>query len=77
LPFFESIRSAVQGWKFTQLVKVIPGPASTTIVDAFGSEATYPGKATALPFHQDYRFVFSQVKGNANVTVRSASNPER
>jgi hypothetical protein len=76
LPFVESVRSAVQDWKFTQLVKIIPGSTSTTLVDAFGSEQTYPGKAIALPFHQDYRFVFSQTQGKANVTAHSATKPE-
>jgi hypothetical protein len=76
LPFVESIRSAIQGWRFTQLVKVTPGPVSTMLVDAFGSQTMYPGKATALPFHQDYRFIFSQTEGKANVTVRSALSPE-
>ena len=76
LPFVESVRSAVQGWKFTQLVKVIPGPTFTRLVDAFGSEAMYPGKATALPFHQDYQFVFSQTQGKPNVSVHSAPSPE-
>jgi hypothetical protein len=76
LPFIESVRSAVQGWKFTQLVKVVPGPGSTSLFDAAGIESVYMGKATAMPFHQDYRFVFSQTEGKANVAVQSASTPE-
>jgi hypothetical protein len=76
LPFVESIRSTLQGWKFTQLVKVIPGDDYTALPDADGSQIFYPGKATALPFHQDYRFIFSQKNGKANVTARSASSPE-
>jgi hypothetical protein len=76
LPFVESVRSTLQHWKFTQLVKVIPGDTYTALPDGNGSQFIYPGKATALPFHQDYRFIFSQKDGKANVTVRSASKPE-
>jgi len=76
LPFVESIRSTVQGWKFTQLIKIIPGPGSTTLFDAMGNRSEYPGKAIALPFHQDYRFVFSQSEGKANITVHPSSSPE-
>jgi hypothetical protein len=75
IPFDASVRAAVREWKFTQLVKVIPGPGSTTLVDAFDAQTTYPGTAIALPFHQDYRFVFSQTAGKANVSVDSASTP--
>jgi len=75
LPFVESVRSALQGWKFTQLVKVIPGDDYTALPDGDGSQFLYPGKATALPFHQDYRFIFSQKDGKANVTTRTASSP--
>jgi hypothetical protein len=72
--FFESIRSTVKFWKFTQLVKIVPGPGSTTLTDVNSSETTYAGSATALPFHQDYRFVFSQTQGKANVTAHSGSD---
>jgi len=76
LPFVESVRSALQKWKFTQLVKVIPGKDYTGLRDGDGLQTFYPGKATALPFHQDYRFIFSQEEGKANVTVRPAPSPE-
>lgn len=73
IPFDASIDTAVPQWKFTQLIKVIPGPGSTTLVDAFESQTSYPGTAIALPFHQDYRFVFSQTGGKANVSVDTDS----
>jgi hypothetical protein len=73
IPFDASIASAVPQWKFTQLVKIIPGPGSTTLVDAFESQTSYPGTAIALPFHQDYRFIFSQSAGKANVSMDVAS----
>lgn len=76
LPFVEIVRSTLLAWKFTQLVKVIPSNTYTALPDGEGSQFIYPGKATALPFHQDYRFIFSQKDGKASVTVRSASNPE-
>ena len=73
--FLESVHSVVQTWTFTQLVKIVPGSGTTVLRDTFGNETTYSGHATALPFHQDYRFVFSQSEGKANVTARSASPP--
>ena len=73
--FIQSVQSAVAKWKFNQLVKVVPGPGQTSLIDAFGSRTTYSGKATALPFHQDYRFTFSQSEGKANITVRTESHP--
>jgi hypothetical protein len=77
LPFVESVRSAVKTWEFTQLVEVVPGNEYTILPDADGSEAMYPGKAKALPFHQDYRFTFSQTNGKANVSVHSSVNSDR
>ena len=74
IPFDASIAAAVPQWKFTQLVKVIPGPGSTTLVDAFEAQTSYSGTAVALPFHQDYRFVFSQTAGKASVSVDTASS---
>ena len=73
--FLENVNSTVKNWKFTQLIKIVPGPEVTVLRDAFGSETTYSGHATALPFHQDYRFVFSQSDGRANVTARSTPHP--
>lgn len=75
-PFVESVRSAVRDWNFTQLVKIIPSHDWTTLVDGSGTETQYPGKATALAFHQDYRFVFSQTEGKANVEIRPTANPK-
>ncbi len=73
--FINSVRSAVQAWKFTQLVQIVPGPQSSTLRDTFGAQTTYSGRAIALPFHQDYRFVFRQSEGKPDVEVHKASRP--
>jgi hypothetical protein len=67
-PFFSSARATVQSWKFLPLIEISEGEGSTTVtVHEFTT--SYPGKATALPFHQDYVFVFRQVNGSPSVTV--------
>jgi len=67
--FWENIELAVARWKFTPLVRIIEGDGVSTIHSG-GAIATYHGKATALPFHQDYIFEFIQVNGNTSVRIK-------
>ena len=67
--FFSAVQAVVGGWKYWPLVKVLPtqdGTRSEIVFDGFVS--TYEGKATALPFHQDYEFTFTQKDGQGVVT---------
>lgn len=69
--FFAAVQSVVGGWKYWPLVKVLPSTdgARTEIV-FHGFVSTYDGLATALPFHQDYEFTFSQKDGQGVVTTK-------
>ena len=67
--FFAAVQAVVGAWKYWPLVKVIPTQDGTRTEITFdGVVSTYEGKATALPFHQDYEFTFSQKDGQGVVT---------
>jgi len=68
-PFFDSILAALMRWQFVPLVQMEPAPGRTPI-EVGGFTTFYPGKATALPFHQDHVFVFRQVDGRPVVESR-------
>lgn len=63
--FFAAVQAAVRQWTFSPLVRSIPG-AEDTVLQFNGWRATYSGKATAMPFHQDYDIVFTQNDGKAS-----------
>ncbi len=67
--FFAAVQAVVGAWKFWPLVKVIPTHDDTRTEIFFNGYASmYEGKATALPFHQDYEFTFTQKDGQGSVT---------
>ena len=67
--FFAAVQAVVGAWKYWPLVKVIPSNDGTrTEIEFNGFVSTYGGKATALPFHQDYEFTFTQKDGQGIVT---------
>jgi TonB family protein len=70
--FFAAVQAAVRQWTYSPLVRAVPGEEDT-VLQFNGWRATYSGKATAMPFHQDYDIVFTQKDGKGVVT--SASPP--
>lgn len=75
--FFAAVQAVVGDWKYWPLVKVTPTHDNTRTEIVFnGFVSTYDGKATALPFHQDYEFTFTQKDGQGIVTSSApATNP--
>jgi len=67
--FVQSVVEAVQTWRYYPLVKTVLGPERTKI-RVGDATTTYNGVATALPFHQDYAFSFSQLDGRPHVDVK-------
>jgi hypothetical protein len=72
--FFGAIQTAVRDWKFTPLVRITAAPERTDIIFQ-GVIMTYTGKATALPFHQDYEFTFTQRDGKGFVSTQAPARP--
>jgi len=72
--FFAAIQAAVREWKFTPLVRIKGGPGKTDIL-SHETMITYEGEATALPFHQDYEFTFSQRDGKGFVSMAAPDKP--
>jgi hypothetical protein len=72
--FFGAVQTAVRDWKFTPLVRITAADERTVIVFP-GGRATYTGKATALPFHQDYEFTFTQRDGKGFVSNQAPVQP--
>jgi hypothetical protein len=68
--FFSAIQAAVRDWKFTPLVRITAGAGRTEIIFQ-GVKSVYSGKATALPFHQDYEFTFTQRDGKGFVSTQA------
>ena len=67
--FFAAVQAVVGAWKYWPLVKVVPANDGTRTEIVFnGYVSTYEGQATALPFHQDYEFTFTQEDGKGTVT---------
>ena len=67
--FFAAVQAVVGAWKYWPLVKVVPAPGVRTEIVFSDSVSTYDGQATALPFHQDYEFTFTQRDGQGTVTT--------
>lgn len=65
--FFAAVQAAVRQWTYSPLVRSVPGEGDTAL-HFNGWSATYSGKATAMPFHQDYDIVFTQKDGKGVVT---------
>jgi TonB family protein len=65
--FFAAVQSAVRQWTYSPLVRSVPGEEDT-VLEFNGWRATYSGKATAMPFHQDYDIEFTQEDGKGVVT---------
>ncbi len=65
--FFAAVQAAVRQWTYSPLVRSVPGEKDTAL-RFNGWSATYSGKATAMPFHQDYDIVFTQKDGQGVVT---------
>ena len=67
--FFAAVQAVVSAWKFWPLVKVVPtNDGKRTEIFFSGYASAYDGEATALPFHQDYEFTFTQKDGKGSVT---------
>jgi hypothetical protein len=66
--FFAAVQAAVRQWTYWPLVRSVPGEAETQLIFN-GWSATYSGKATAMPFHQDFDIVFTQEDGKGVVTT--------
>jgi hypothetical protein len=66
--FFAAVQAVVGAWRYWPLVKVLPSPGTRSEIVFSGYVSTYDGQATALPFHQDYDFTFSQKDGQGTVT---------
>jgi TonB family protein len=74
--FFAAVQAAVRQWTYSPLVRSVPGEEETLLYFN-GWSATYSGKATAMPFHQDYDIVFTQKDGKGVVTsVLPAAAPK-
>lgn len=65
--FFAAVQAVVRQWTYSPLVRSVPAEESTVLYFN-GWSATYSGKATAMPFHQDYDIVFTQKDGKGVVT---------
>lgn len=65
--FFSAVEAAVRQWTFSPLVRSVPA-AEDTVLEFNGWRSTFSGKATAMPFHQDYDIVFTQKDGKGVVT---------
>ena len=74
--FFAAVQAAVLQWTYWPLVRSVPGEEQTQLIFT-GWSATYAGKATAMPFHQDFEIVFTQEDGKGVVTsVMPAAVPK-
>lgn len=71
--FFASVRDACLGWKYSPLLRLDLAAGPTTVEDGEGS-VTYEGRPTALPFHRDYVFRFTQHDGKAEVGTSDADS---
>jgi TonB family protein len=69
--FFAAVQSAVNAWAFTPLIRRKPVRDVTTTLTYHGLTRQFAGVATALPFHQDYEFTFTQRDGIGFVTTQA------
>ena len=68
--FFAAVEAVTREWRYMPLVRVVEGEGRTDVV-FHGLIATYDGKATALPFREDYEFTFTQRDGRGFVETRA------
>lgn len=64
--FLALIRKTCFGWKYSPLLRLDLASGPTT-VEEDGATVTYEGRPTALPFHLDYAFRFTQHDGKPDV----------
>jgi len=69
--FFAAVQSALGKWTFTPLIRQKPAPGKTTTLTYHGITHQMTGDATALPFHQDYEFTFTQRDGIGFVSTQA------
>jgi hypothetical protein len=69
--FFQSVQAALARWTFLPLIRRTPTAGRTTTLEYHGISHQFAGIATALPFHQDYEFTFTQRDGIGSVTTRA------
>jgi hypothetical protein len=74
-PNYPQFFAAVRQWTYSPLVRSVPGEEDTTL-HFNGWSATYSGKATAMPFHQDYDIVFSQKDGRGVTSIIPPAAPK-
>jgi hypothetical protein len=72
--FVAAIQDAVRGWRFMPLVSIKRGTEQTSVA-AHGHRTIYPGRATALPFHEDYEFTFTQRDGKGDASMSGSDGP--
>jgi hypothetical protein len=70
--FFAAVETALGRWTFMPLIRRRPAAGKTTTLAYHGSTRQYDGEATALPFHQDYEFTFTQRDGIGFVATQSS-----
>lgn len=69
--FFQSVQAALGRWTFMPLIRRTPATGETTTLHYHGISHQFAGIATALPFHQDYEFTFTQRDGIGSVTTHA------
>jgi hypothetical protein len=69
--FFQSVETALNRWTFLPLIRRMPVADRTTTLHYHGISHQFSGIATALPFHQDYEFTFTQRDGIGSVTTNA------
>ena len=60
--FFDAVRQACLGWRYSPLLRLDLSSGPVTVQDEQAT-VTYEGRPTALPFHLDYAFRFTQRDG--------------
>ena len=61
--FFAAVQAALGKWTFMPLIRQKPARDKTTTLAYHGVTHQFSGEATALPFHQDSEFTFTQRDG--------------
>jgi len=69
--FFDAIRKACLGWRYSPLLRLDLSTGPFTVREEQAT-VTYEGRPTALPFHLDYAFRFTQRDGVPEVGTSDA-----
>ncbi|MBC8024570.1 MAG: hypothetical protein H7Y89_01135 [Steroidobacteraceae bacterium] len=69
--FFAAVQTALGTWTFTPLIRQKRARGKTTTLKYHGITHQMTGDATALPFHQDYEFTFTQRDGIGFVSTQA------